>query len=145
MESTPAHSKSFSVRKNQRFFLARRLRHMIDLLHELIVRDMKLRYKRSKLGLIWSLFNPLSQVIVLSIVFRFILPTKIPNFTVFLFTGVLVWSWFSTSLHAATVSIVNNGMLIRRPGFPIVILPIVTVSTNLIHFLLYNGYIICIS
>jgi lipopolysaccharide transport system permease protein len=113
-----------------------RLVYLRDLLRELVVRDMKLRYKRSKLGMIWSLINPLAQVIVLSIVFRFILPTNIPNFTVFLFVGVLSWNWFSTALHAATDSIVNNGVLIRRPGFPIVLLPIVTVSTHMVHFFL---------
>ena len=114
----------------------RRLIFLRDLLHELIARDIKLRYKRKVLGTIWSLLNPLAHFLVLSFVFRYVLPLKIPNYTTFLFTGVLVWSWFRSSLHAATGTIVHNGTLIRRPGFPVAILPVVTVASHLIHFVL---------
>jgi lipopolysaccharide transport system permease protein len=107
-----------------------------DLLRELIMRDIKLRYKRSVLGIIWSLLNPLMQLLILSLIFRIVLPLDIPNYNTFLFTGLLVWTWFQTSLYAATGAIVDNRELIRRPGFPAGILPVVTVATNFIHFLL---------
>jgi lipopolysaccharide transport system permease protein len=110
--------------------------YMIDLLRELILRDMKLRYKRSLLGIAWSLLNPLAQLLVLSLIFSLVLPLNIPNYASFLFTGLLAWNWFQTSLYAATGAIVDNRELIRRPGFSPTILPIVTVATNFIHYLL---------
>jgi lipopolysaccharide transport system permease protein len=110
-------------------------RYVYDLLRELVAREMKLRYKRSILGFAWSLLNPLAQLLVFNLVFSLILPLNIPNYALFLFTGILVWSWFQSSLTAATGAIVDNRELIRRPGFPVGVLPIVTVTTRLIHFL----------
>jgi lipopolysaccharide transport system permease protein len=99
-----------------------------------VARDVKLRYKRSILGVGWSLLNPLAQLVVLWIVFQVILPLPIPNYAAFLFTGLLAWTWFDASLSQATVSIVENRDLVRRPGFPVATLPLVTVSSHLIHF-----------
>lgn len=113
-----------------------RLIYLRDLLRELVVRDMKLRYKRSVLGTAWSLLNPLAQLLVFNLIFRLVLRLAIPNYAAFLFTGLLVWTWFQSSLFAATTSIVDNPDLIRRPGFPVAILPVVTVTTHLIHYLL---------
>lgn len=113
-----------------------RLIYLRDLLRELVVRDMKLRYKRSVLGFAWSLLNPLAQLLVLNFVFQRVLPLNIPNYTSFLFSGILVWTWFSSSLYAATGAIVDNRDLIRRPGFPLGVLPVVSIASNFIHFLL---------
>ncbi len=115
---------------------AHRLIYVRDLVRELVARDIKLRYKESLLGVAWSLLNPLLQLLIFSIVFRYILPLNIPNYTAFLFIGLLMWNWFQASLVAATTTIVDGRSLIKRPGFPIPILPIVTVLGNLIHFLL---------
>ena len=113
-----------------------RLQYLYDLLHELVMRDLKLRYRRSVLGLLWTLLNPLAQLLVLNLVFRLVLPLAIPNYSLFLFTGLLAWNWFQASLFAGTGSIVESRELIRRPGFPIAILPVVTVISYFIHFLL---------
>ncbi len=110
--------------------------HYRDLLIELVQRDMRLRYKRSLLGVLWSLLNPLLQLAVFSLIFGLVLPLNIPHFPVFLFTGLLAWNWFQTSLVEATGAIVDNRELIRRPGFPTVVLPLVPVTTNLLHLLL---------
>jgi homopolymeric O-antigen transport system permease protein len=96
---------------------------------------MKLRYKRSILGVGWSLLNPLANVLVFRFIFEVVLPVNVPNFTPFLFAGTLVWNWFSMSLMFATTSVVDNRDMIKRPGFPIAILPAVTISSYLIHFL----------
>jgi lipopolysaccharide transport system permease protein len=113
-----------------------KLQYSYDLLHELVVRDLKLRYRRSVLGLLWTLLNPLAQLLVLNLVFRLVLPLEIPNYSLFLFTGLLAWNWFNTSLFAGTGSIVESRELIRRPGFPAAILPVITVISSFIHFLL---------
>lgn len=129
--------KSFHYLSDGRPFMrAGHLTYLRDLLRELVTRDIKLRYKDSFLGVVWSLLNPLSQLLVLSFVFRFILPLNIPNYTSFLFTGLLVWSWLQSSLFASATAIVDGRSLIKRPGFPAAILPIVTVTANFVHFLL---------
>ena len=110
--------------------------YLYDLLTELVLRDLKLRYRRSVLGLFWTMLNPLAQLLVLNLVFRLILPLNIPNYPLFLFTGLLAWNWFQSSLYGGTGSIVDNRELIHRPGFPTAILPVVTVISYFIHFLL---------
>ncbi len=113
-----------------------RLIYLYDLLRALVLRDLKLRYRRSILGVLWTLLNPLAQLVVLNLVFHLILPLNIPNYTLFLFTGLLAWNWFQASLYVGAGSIVDNRELIHRPGFPTAVLPIVTVLSNFIHFLL---------
>jgi lipopolysaccharide transport system permease protein len=114
----------------------RRHAYVRDLFVTLVGRDLKLRYKRSILGIAWSLLTPLTQLAVFYLVFRVLIPTTSPNYLSFLFTGVLVWNWFSGGLFNATGAIVENRDLIKRPGFPAAILPAVTVASYLIHFLL---------
>jgi lipopolysaccharide transport system permease protein len=107
-----------------------------DLLRELVVRDLKLLYKRSTLGIAWTLISPLLQLLVFTFVFRSVLLVNIPQYSSFAFSGLLVWTWTQSALFQATGLITGNRSLVRQPGFPITILPIVTVTTGLIHFLL---------
>jgi lipopolysaccharide transport system permease protein len=113
-----------------------KLRYQFDLLRELVLRDLRLRYKRSLLGVFWSLLNPLLQLLVFTLIFGVVLPLKIPNFPLFLFVGLLAWNWFQASLTEATGAIVDNRDLVRRPGFSTTILPLVPVTTNFIHLLI---------
>jgi lipopolysaccharide transport system permease protein len=114
----------------------RTLAYYRDLLVELVLRDIKLRYKRSVLGVAWSLLNPLAQLLVLQFVFQHVLPLSIPNYTLFLFVGVLAWNWFQQSLQFASGVIVESPSLIRQPGFPAAILPVATVTAQLLNFAL---------
>jgi lipopolysaccharide transport system permease protein len=114
----------------------RQWRYIADVLRELVVRDFKLRYKRSFLGIGWSLLVPLAQLIVLDVVFRRMLPLNIPHYTTFLFSGILPWTWFSASLLSACGTIVDNRDLVRQAGFPVATLPPVAVLSQLVHFLL---------
>jgi lipopolysaccharide transport system permease protein len=116
--------------------IGERLVYLRDLLSVLVSREMKLRYKRSTLGFAWSLLNPLAQMLVFSFIFRKVLPLNIPNYPAFLISGLLAWNWFNASLYQATDAIVGNRDLIRRPGFPTAILPVVTVTSHMVHFLL---------
>jgi lipopolysaccharide transport system permease protein len=120
----------------QRVTLPRRIVYIYDLLLELVIRDMKLRYKRSVLGIAWSLLNPILQLLVLLFIFTYAIPIKIPNYFSYLFTGLLSWSWFQASLLLSTNAIVQNRELIKQPGFPSAMLPTVTVTSHLIHFLI---------
>jgi lipopolysaccharide transport system permease protein len=117
-------------------FHRHQLVYLRDLLRELVVRDIRLRYKRSVLGVVWSLLNPLFQMLVFVFLSRRVLSLEIPNYPSFVFTGVLAWNWFQSTVVATTGAITGNREIIRRPGFPAAILPVVTVAANLIHFLL---------
>jgi lipopolysaccharide transport system permease protein len=102
----------------------------------MVVRDLKLRYKRSVLGIAWSLLNPLAQLAVFTFLFGRVLKLGIPNYGPFVFAGSLAYGWFQSSLFAAATAITDNRELIKRPGFPAAILPVITVTTSLIQFLL---------
>ncbi len=124
---------SVSLGKSRRFG---RIQYLFDLAYELVKRDIKLRYKGSLIGLGWSLLNPLATLAVFASVFSLLLPLNIPNFAVFLYTGILAWTWFQSSWVAGTTSIVDGRELIRQPGFPPSILPIISLLSNLVHFIL---------
>jgi lipopolysaccharide transport system permease protein len=118
------------------FAFPRRFIYARDLLRELVVRDLKLRYKRSYLGAAWTLVNPLLQLLVFYFVFTQIFRVDTPNFLGYLFIGIASWNWFSGALLESTNSILGNRDLIRQPGFPSAMLPNVTVASHLIHFLI---------
>jgi lipopolysaccharide transport system permease protein len=107
-----------------------------DLITVLVARDFKVRYKRSLLGIAWSLLVPLAQLAVLYVVFNNMLQLNIPHFSSFLLAGILPWTWFQTSLMAASTTIVDNRELVKQVGFPVGVLPCVSVLSQLVHFLL---------
>lgn len=124
------------IRSRQAFFRKRQFVYYCDLIRELVSRDLKLLYKRSVLGIAWTLISPLLQLAVFTFVFRSVLLVNVPNYASFAFSGLLIWTWSQSSLFQATGLITGNRALIRQPGFPTAILPVVTVTTGLIHFLL---------
>lgn len=107
-----------------------------DVIRELVARDMQLRYRGSFLGMAWTLLNPLTELLVLTFVFSSVLPINLPNYPAFLFTGLLAFNWFSSALVFATGAIVNNRELIKSPGVPVTVLPIVTTASTLVHFVM---------
>lgn len=115
---------------------AQRYQHWRDLLIELVSRDLKVRYQRSLIGIGWSLMKPLSQLAVFSLVFGLLLPLNITHYTTFVFAGVLIWSWFAAAVGAGTVSISSSKELVRRPGFPVALLPLLSVVSQGVHFVL---------
>lgn len=125
-----------SLTRDDGWWSARRWVHVRDILRELIARDIKLRYRGSYFGMAWTLLNPIAELAVLWFVFGRVLPLNIPNYAAFLFTGLLVYTWFQTSLFNATVAVVSNRDLIRRPDVPLDILPVISVASTLVHFLL---------
>jgi lipopolysaccharide transport system permease protein len=107
-----------------------------ELIRNLVIRDLKVRYKNSVLGVLWSLLNPLLMTLVFSVVFTVMLPNnEIDHFPLFFLCGFLPWSFLSTSLIGGTGSIVNNSSLIKKVYFPREILPVANVLSNLVNFL----------
>ncbi len=120
--------------------MIRKLRELLryrELVENLIVRDLKVRYKHSVLGFVWSLLNPLLLMVVFTVVFTVMLPNyTIPKFPVFVLCALLPWTFFNTAVMGALNSIVHNGHLIKKVYFPREILPLSTVLSNFVNFLL---------
>lgn len=114
----------------------RRLQHARDVIAVLVARDLKVLYKRSSLGFGWALVSPLLQAFIFILVFRRVLGAPVENYASFVFAGVLIWGWFYASVQQSTTLITNSRALVRQPGFPLALLPIVTVAVRLFHFAL---------
>ncbi len=106
------------------------------LLYNLIVRDLKVRYKNSVLGILWSLLNPILMMAVFWVVFTILIPQQLRHYAVFILVGILPWNFFSHSLLGGTVSITVNSVLIKKVYFPRELLPVATIAGNLVNFLL---------
>ena len=115
------------------------LRHRA-LVQSLVARELKARYRGSTLGFLWSFVNPLLLLSIYTFVFTTVMPgarsAGIEPFSLFLFCGILPWTWFSSSLLESSNSLVAGGNLIRKVLFPAEVLPIVTVFAGLVHFCL---------
>ena len=108
-----------------------------DLVRNFVVRDLKVRYRNSVLGVLWSLFNPLLMMIVFTVVFTVMTPySDVQNFPVFVLIGILPWNFFSASVIGSIRSIVDNAPLVNKVFFPREILPVSIVLANLVNFLM---------
>lgn len=103
---------------------------------QLVRRDLKVRYKNSALGFFWSFLNPLMQIIILTVVFRYIMGSRIQNFSMELFTCLLPWMFFAQSLSDGTVCVAKDALLVKKYAFPRIILPISSILSNLVHLAL---------
>lgn len=133
MNSQAIQIGAFELRPSPRWH---RFIHFRDLIIVLVGRNIKSQYKNSVLGIAWSLLNPLLQLLVFTFLFRKVISLNIPNYGTFAFAGLLCWSWFQLSLLQATSAVTAHRELVRRPGFPAAILPIIIITTNLINLLL---------
>ncbi len=109
-------------------------RHSWDVLVVLFSRDLKVLNKRSLLGTSWALAGPVLQLIVYTTLFTRVLATPIANYPSYVFTGVLLWVWFQSSLTQSASLITGSKALVKQPGFPLTLLPVVTVGVRLFHF-----------
>ena len=108
------------------------------LVQTLVVRELKARYRGSVLGFFWSFVNPLLLLLVYTLVFSVILPGfrggDLEPYALYLFCGLLPWTWFSSALLESSQSLISSGNLIKKVLFPAEILPIVSVLSNMFHF-----------
>ena len=108
-----------------------------QLIATLTARDLKARYRGSVLGFFWSLANPLLLLAVYTFVFTAILDHHIVRpYPLFLFAGILPWTFFAAAVLESTTSISSNAGLIKKVMFPAEALPLVVVLSHLVHFLL---------
>lgn len=115
--------------------LGRQSVYLRDLIYELVARDVKIQYKRSFIGVFWSLLNPLFQFLVFGFLFARIFSVSVDRYSAYALTGLFIWTWFQTALLQGARSITNNRELVKRPGFPTLVLPIVSVLVPWVQFL----------
>ena len=101
-----------------------------EVIKNFVAQDLKVKYRRSALGFLWSLMNPMLQMIVLSAVFS--LMFHIPNFTLYVLSGIVCWGFFSTSVDACAVSIIGAESMLKRQYFPKLVFPLSAVTQNLV-------------
>ncbi len=108
------------------------------LIQSLVARDIKARYRGSVLGFFWSFINPLMLLVVYTLVFSIIQPAghsaDTEPYALFMFCGILPWTWFSVSLMESANVLIGGGGLVKKVLFPAEVLPIVTVLSNMVHF-----------
>jgi len=106
------------------------------LVRNLVFKDLKLKYRDSVLGVMWSLLNPFLLLVVYTVAFKVVLRVQTENYPYFLLAALLPWTFFSSSLNASTQSITGNANLIRKVYFPRETLPIATVLFTLSQLIL---------
>ncbi len=110
------------------------------LIQSLVARELKARYRGSVLGFLWSFINPLLLLSIYAFVFEFILPDThslaVEPYALFMFCGILPWTWFTSALSESAGSLISGGNLIKKVLFPAEILPLVNVIANMFHFFL---------
>lgn len=115
-----------------------------ELLGQLIRKELKVKYKDSVLGFFWTLLRPLLQLIVYSVAIGIFLGSNksIPDFGVYLFTGLLAWTLFTDIIGGCTGSIVGNAGLVQKVYFPRELFPLSVVGAAIINFLLQCSILI---
>jgi ABC-type polysaccharide/polyol phosphate export permease len=107
------------------------------LISSLVARELKARYRGSVFGFLWSFINPLLLLLIYSFVFTTVMPNTtegVQPYQLFMFCGILPWTWFASSLSESANSLIAGGNLIKKVLFPAEVLPIVTALANMVHF-----------
>ncbi len=107
-----------------------------QLLYDLTARELKVRYRRSFLGFLWSLITPLYQIVIMTVVVKYIWGHTEPNYSVKFLCALVPWALFQTSVTGACPIILKYRQMVKRIWMPSQMLPLAAVGSNLIHFLL---------
>lgn len=112
------------------------LKQYREFLYTSVKKDVRGKYKGSFLGVLWSFINPLLSVLVYAIVFPYIMRIKIENYLIYLITGIIPWTFFTSSINMGMISVLSNADIIKKVYFPRIILPISAVTSCLVNFLI---------
>jgi lipopolysaccharide transport system permease protein len=102
---------------------------------ELVKREVKLRYRGTWLGFLWTMLNPLIMTAVYTLVFQFILRVGIPNYSAFLFCALLPYNWFNEAINTGMDSILGHTGYVRDSIFPTQILPVTSIATGMMNYI----------
>lgn len=107
------------------------------LLFNLIRRDLKVKYRDSLLGIVWSLLSPLLMILVFSLIFAKLIPREdIRNYAIFFLVALLPWNFFTGSMLSGTTSVTGSSSLVKKVYFPRILLPTSAIFSNLVNFLI---------
>ncbi len=109
--------------------------HYFELVSLLVRRELKVKYRGSALGYLWSMLNPLLFMVIISVVFSFLMK-GIENYNLFVLSGILFWNMVTLSLNLGASSIVRNAPLLQKIRIPIWIFPVVPAGLGVANFLL---------
>jgi lipopolysaccharide transport system permease protein len=109
-------------------------RQSIELLYLLVLKELRLRYKSSVLGYLWAIANPFAFALVYYVAFKMIMRVDVPNYPIFLLTGMFPWLWFTTSMVNATSSYRNGASLVKKVRLNRAVLPLSHVLHEMVHF-----------
>ena len=115
-----------------------------DLLKLLVSRDIKLKYRRSVLGYLWSVLNPLLIMIVMTVVFSTMFKRNIENFPVYLFCGQLLFNYMNTTTHQAIFSISGNAALLKKTYLPKYIFTVAKITSGTVDLVFSLGALIIV-
>lgn len=106
-----------------------------DLVRALVVRDLKVRYRRSAIGFLWTMLQPLLTMLVLTLVFSAIFRFEITNYPVYALAGIMFWNFFSQSITTSMNSLRGNAHLLTKIPVPKAVFPLATVIAGVINLL----------
>jgi ABC-2 type transport system permease protein len=106
----------------------------------LVRKEIKVKYKNSVLGFVWSMLNPALTLAVFYVLFTYFLPNGIPHFVIYMFSAMLVWNFFQTAMLSGTTSVVVNAGIVKKVAFPREILVLSSVGAGLV-FLFYQSLV----
>lgn len=109
--------------------------HYLDLVTMLVRRELKVKYRGSVLGYVWSMINPLLFMLIISVVFSFLM-RGIENYNLYVLSGILFWNMVTLSLSVGSMSIVRNGPLMMKVRVPAWIFPVVPAGVAVTNFIL---------
>ncbi len=115
-----------------------------DLLKQLVSRDIKLKYRRSFLGYVWSVLNPLLIMLVMTVVFSTMFSRNIENFPVYLFCGQLLFNFMNNSTHQAIFSITGNAALLKKTYVPKYIFTVAKITSGMVDLLFSMGALVIV-
>lgn len=115
-----------------------------DLLVLLVQRDLKLKYRRSFLGYIWSVLNPLLSMVVMAVVFSAMFKRKIPHFPVYLICGNILFSFMRESTNKALTSVIENASLLKKANVPKYIFTLSKITSCMVNFVLSLGALVIV-
>jgi len=133
IHSTPIYDSS--VRRAPALYEFRELWRYRNLIYQLVRRDIVTRYKRSALGIAWTMLNPLGMTIVLSIVFSQVFGAN-ESYAAYVLTGLIPWTFFSQTTNASMIGLVWGGSLLKRIYIPRTAFAVSAIGTGLVNFVL---------
>ncbi len=107
-----------------------------ELVGNLVLRDLKVRYKNSLLGILWSWLNPLLMMLVFTFVFTVMWGNATPNYHILALSGLLPWNYFTGAVMGGMTSITNGGHLLKKVYFPREVLPLSIILSNLVNYVM---------